>query len=202
MSDELKQSVQQKGNYIKDSRLNKEIKNELKQMKELEEEIDEIMQEEQLPKSDLRSEVIDLQQELQAARDKLLYAYAEIENIRVRSKQDIEKISKYALEKFIDELIPVIDGLERTLENIHTDDLTRSISDGVQLTLKMLLKAIEKFGVSQIDPLHIPFDPKFHEAMSTQENTEVDSGTILSVLQKGYLLHGRLVRPALVIVSK
>lgn len=194
-------SMKQENEQIQKTSLDEEIKKEIEDIQDLKEEVDEMNIETQ-PKNELSSEIIDLQQELKESRDKLIYAFAEMENIRNRTKQDIEKAHKYALEKFVNELIPIIENLERSIENITIDETKHPVFSGVQLTLQMFIKAIEKFGVKQIDPLHEPFDPKFHEAISTQENSEVEPNTILTVLQKGYFLYDRLVRPALVIVSK
>ena len=194
--------IERKDSHTEGPRLNKDIKREIEDIKDLEEEVSEMLETEKQPENELRSEIIDLQQELQGSKEKLLYAFAEMENIRSRTKQDIDKTRKYALEKIVNELVPVIDSLERAIESVTHSEKEHPVFGGVQLTLKMLLKAVEKFGVQQINPLHEPFNPQFHEAMSIKEDSEIESDTVLTVLQKGYLLNDRLVRPALVIVSK
>lgn len=154
--------------------------------------------------------IAELEQQLAAAKesaseekDRALRAVAEMENVRRRSAQDIEKARKFALEKFANELLPVIDSLERALEhtNQDTDDL-KALYEGVELTLKSLLNAAEKFGVLVIDPQGEPFDPNKHQAMSMVESDEVAPNAVLAVMMKGYELNGRVLRPAMVMVAK
>lgn len=129
---------------------------------------------------------------------------AEIENLRKRSQRDLEHAHKFALEKFAAELLPVKDSLEMGIaaaaasENIDPQKL----QEGSELTLKMLATTLEKFGVSEVDPQGQRFDPQFHEAMSMQLRADVEPNTVVTVVQKGYLLNERLIRPAMVIVSK
>jgi len=150
---------------------------------------------------DLEQQVNELKETITESHDKLLRAHAEMENIRNRAKQDVEKAHKYGLDRFIKELLPVVDNLELALESAGKQNLEQSVLEGVALTLKMFQKVLEQFGVKELDPLHQPFDPQTHEAMTVQKNTEVDPNTVLAVYQKGYLLNGRLVRPARVVVS-
>lgn len=154
--------------------------------------------------------IAELEQQLAAAKesaseekDRALRAVAEMENVRRRSAQDVEKARKFALEKFANELLPVIDSLERALEhtNQDTDDL-KALYEGVELTLKSLLNAAEKFGVLVIDPQGEPFDPNKHQAMSMVESDEVAPNAVLAVMMKGYELNGRVLRPAMVMVAK
>jgi molecular chaperone GrpE len=128
---------------------------------------------------------------------------AEMDNIQRRVKEDISKAHKFALEKFILELLPTIDGLERAVMT-HANEAAEvgGLLDGVNLTLKMLYSSLEKFAVSQVDPLGQVFNPELHQAISTQADPTAKSNTVLNVLQKGYLLNNRLLRPALVIVAK
>ena len=144
-----------------------------------------------------------LQEELVAARDASLRALAEAQNARRRAEQDVEKARKYALERFTGELLPVVDNLERALESTAEggDDI-KSIADGVDLTLKSLLDVLKRFNIEQIDPAGEPFDPQLHQAMSMVDNADVEPNTVLHVMQKGYSLSGRLIRPAMVLVSK
>ncbi|WP_107850537.1 nucleotide exchange factor GrpE [Oceanimonas marisflavi] len=154
--------------------------------------------------------VAELEQKLAAAessvkeeRDNALRAVAEMENIRRRAAQDVEKAQKFALEKFVGELLPVIDSLERAIEHTSDEsDAFKAVHEGVELTLKSLLSAVEKFGVAQIDPKGEPFDPNRHQAMSMVESNEVAANAVLAVMMKGYELNGRVLRPAMVMVSK
>ncbi|WFF40951.1 nucleotide exchange factor GrpE [Salinicola endophyticus] len=148
----------------------------------------------------LAARVEELEQALTEAKDQSMRAAAEAQNARRRAEQDAEKARKFALEKFVKELLPVVDSLEKGLESMQEVDETHR--EGVSMTLKMQLDALAKFGVEQIDPQGEPFDPQFHEAMSMVPNPELDPNTVMDVMQKGYTLNGRLVRPAMVIVSK
>jgi len=138
------------------------------------------------------------------AREDLLRVQAEMQNLRRRTEQDVEKAHKYGQEKFASELLAVIDNLERALEAAkdHEDGRVKAIYDGVNLTLKSFTDMFGKFNIEPIDPLGEPFDPQLHQAMSTQENAEVEPNTVTAVMQKGYMLHGRVLRPAMVMVSK
>lgn len=135
--------------------------------------------------------------------EKALRAQAELENLRKRTARDIENAHKYALEKFIAELLPVMDSMELGLSAAaeNTDDIA-SLKEGMELTHKMLAAALEKSGIRVIDPLGEKFDPARHEAISMLEQEGIASGHVISVMQKGYELNGRLVRPAMVVVAK
>ncbi len=136
-------------------------------------------------------------------QDALLRAQAELENFRKRAARDLENAHKYGLERLISELLPVKDSMELGIGAAENTDAELShVREGMELTLKMLQGAITKFGVEEIDPAGEPFDPEFHQAMTLQESQEMDSGTVLTVIQRGYSLNGRLVRPAMVIVAK
>ena len=141
--------------------------------------------------------------ELADAREQVLRAQAEVQNTRRRAEQDVERARKYALERFCGELLPVVDNLERALESASGDDeQLRPIAEGVELTLKSFLNALGKFNIEPVDPAGEPFDPQYHQAMSSVENPDVEPNTVVAVMQKGYTLNGRLVRPAMVMVSK
>ena len=141
--------------------------------------------------------------ELEKAKDQVLRHQAEVQNIKRRSDQDVEKARKYALERFCDELLPVVDSLERALLSATPEiEDVPPIVEGVELTLKMFVDTLAKFNIEQIDPEGEPFDPKLHQAMSMVENQDVEPNTVLSVMQRGYVLNGRLIRPAMVMVSK
>lgn len=136
-------------------------------------------------------------------KDTAIRAIAEMENIRRRSAIDVEKARKFALEKFVNELLPVIDNMERAISVTSTDDeATKSIIEGVELTLKTLLNAVEKFGVKAVDPQGEAFNPEHHQAIGMQPSEEFDSNTVMTVMQKGYMLNDRLLRPAMVMVAQ
>lgn len=136
-------------------------------------------------------------------KDSVIRAKAEVDNVRRRAAQDVEKARKFALEKFAGELLPTVDNLERAIDNLDAEDEAQKvIAEGVELTLQSLLSALEKFGVKAVDPKDQPFNPELHQAMSMQEVEGVAPNTVIAVMQKGYELNGRLVRPAMVMVSK
>jgi molecular chaperone GrpE len=151
--------------------------------------------------------VTQLQEELITSRDAALRAQADAQNVMRRAEHDVEKARKFALERFCNELLPVVDNLERALEAtvggiVGNNDVVRPIAEGVELTLKSFLDALKKFNIEAVDPQGEPFDPQFHQAMSLVENPDVEPNTVIAVMQKGYTLNGRLVRPAMVMVSK
>ncbi len=144
-----------------------------------------------------------LTEELAVAKDAVLRAQADAQNVMRRAEQDVEKARKFALERFAAELLPVVDNLERALEASSGDDeVVKPIAEGLQLTLKSFQDALKKFHIEAIDPAGEPFDAQLHQAMSMVENADVEPNTVIFVMQKGYTLHGRLVRPAMVMVSK
>ena len=154
------------------------------------------------PEADvLAAQVEELEQSLAEAKDQALRAAAEAQNVRRRAEQEAEKARKFALEKFVKELLPVVDSLEKALESMQ-DDASEAHREGVSMTLKMQLDVLSKFGVESIEPHGEPFDPQVHEAMAMVPNPELDPNTVMDVMQKGYLLNGRLVRPAMVVVSQ
>ncbi|MCW8883676.1 MAG: nucleotide exchange factor GrpE [Motiliproteus sp.] len=151
----------------------------------------------------LQDELEKAQEALTEAESQVLRARADVQNIRRRSEQDVEKAHKFALERFTNELLPVVDSLERAVESAQSEDeAVVAIRQGVDMTLSMMMAALKKFNVEPVDPQGEPFDPQHHQAMSMVENGDVEPNTVLHVMQKGYLLNGRLVRPAMVMVSK
>ena len=138
----------------------------------------------------------------QANRDSALRAQAEMENLRKRTVRDIENAHKYALDKFVNELLPVIDSLELGMTAAEGTENSDELLEGMNLTLQMFYTAMEKFGVKTIAPQGEKFNPEQHEAISMQEIEGSESGTVVTVMQKGYELNGRLVRPAMVVVAK
>jgi len=140
------------------------------------------------------------QQQVAEHQDKMLRMQAEMENLRKRTERDVSNAHKYAVEKFANELLQVKDSLELGL---NADDIdVDKLKEGTELTLKMLSNAFEKFAIEEVNPIDEAFDPNLHEAMTMQESAEHEPNIVLTVVQKGYTLHGRLIRPAMVIVSK
>ena len=136
-------------------------------------------------------------------RDSVLRIKAEMENLRRRTEQDVEKAHKFALEKFINELLPVIDSLDRALEvaDKANPDNTAMI-EGIELTLKSMLDVVRKFGVEVVGDTNVPLDPNVHQAIAMVESEDVEAGKVLGVMQKGYTLNGRTIRAAMVTVAK
>lgn len=156
---------------------------------------------EDAPVSEAEARIAELEGELEKVKDQALRTAADAQNARRRAEQDVDKARKFALEKFVKELLPVVDSLEKALESMANDasDVHR---EGVEMTLNMQLSALSKFGVKPLDPQGKPFDPQFHEAMTMVPNPNMEPNTVMDVMQKGYTLNERLVRPAMVVVSK
>jgi len=136
-------------------------------------------------------------------RDTVLRIKAEMENLRRRTEQDVEKAHKFALEKFVNELLPVIDSLDRALEvadKANPDNA--AMIEGIELTLKSMLDVVRKFGVEVIADTDVPLDPNVHQAIAMVESEEIEAGKVLGVMQKGYTLNGRTIRAAMVTVAK
>jgi len=153
--------------------------------------------------SDVMQELVKLQEELVAAKDQSLRTQAEMQNLRRRSERDVENAHKYALEKFIGELLPVVDNLERALQAVdQNNEELKAFTEGVELTLKSFQDVLVRYKVEAVEPKGQPFDPELHQAMSMLEMPEEAPNTVIDVFQKGYTLNGRLVRPAMVVVAK
>ncbi|MBP6122579.1 MULTISPECIES: nucleotide exchange factor GrpE [Providencia] len=155
----------------------------------------------------LAARIAELEQQLETSRkterEAMLRAHAEIENIRRRTELDIEKAHKFALEKFSNELLPVLDNLERAIEAAdHESEESKAMLEGLDLTLKAFTNAIAKFGIEVVGDTNVPFNPEVHQAMTMIESPDHQSGQVINVMQKGYTLNSRLLRPAMVIVSK
>jgi len=133
--------------------------------------------------------------------DQCLRLQADIETLRKRKERDVASAHKYALEKFVADLLPVRDSLEMGLAAADSADAAK-LKEGSELTLKMLASAMEKYNIQEINALNEQFNPEYHEAMSMQVREDVPPNTVITVVQKGYLLNDRLVRPAMVIVSR
>jgi molecular chaperone GrpE len=153
--------------------------------------------------SGVESELERLRTELGAAEDRALRAQAEAQNMIRRAERDVENSRKYALERFTGALLPVIDNLERALAAMgEPDEQTKALAEGVQLTHRSFLDVLQKFDVGVVDPAGQPFNPELHQAMAMVEQPEVAPNTVIQVMQKGYTLNGRLVRPAMVMVAR
>jgi molecular chaperone GrpE len=158
---------------------------------------------EQLRILELEAALAASEETLAAQKDSVIRAIADADNIRKRAQLDIDKARKFALEKFAAELLPVADNLERALQVADpANEAIKPVVDGVELTLKSFISGIEKFGIEVIDPQGQLFNPELHQAMSMQENAELAPNTVMAVMQKGYVLNGRLLRPAMVMVSR
>ena len=144
----------------------------------------------------------DLEAELAAAQDAALRAQADAVNIQRRSEQEIEKARKFALERFCGDLLSVVDNLERALESAGDDQGIASLLEGIELTRKGLMDVLVKYGVESVDPMGEPFDPETAQAMSMVEQPDAEPNSVIGVMQKGYTLNGRLLRPAMVMVAK
>jgi len=150
----------------------------------------------------LTQEVMALRQTAEEHLERARRAQAELENMRRRTARDIENAHRFALEKFITELLPVLDSLELGISATDSAEDVASLREGMDLTMKMFRTTLEKFGVKVIDPQGEKFNPEQHEAVTLQEAGDSTPGMVISVMQKGYELNGRLVRPAMVIVAK
>lgn len=149
------------------------------------------------------SEVEQLTAELVNAKDQVLRTHAEMQNLRRRMERDVENAHKYALEKFVGELLPVVDNLERSIQAMtDVGDEFKAVSDGIELTLKSFQDVLDRFKVEVVDPGGEVFNPELHQAMSMIEVADVKPNIVIDVFQKGYTLNGRLIRPAMVVVAK
>jgi len=168
---------------------------------------------EQAPTDDPQGErqsVDELSQELEEAQGKvkeyweqILRLKAEIENNRKRCEREVEQAHKYAVKNFVEALLPVTDSLELGIQASEQENATlETIREGMQMTMDLFKKILKQHGIEEIHPIGEKFNPEHHQAMSQQESSEHEPNTVLSVMQKGYLLNDRLVRPAMVVVSK
>ena len=156
----------------------------------------------ELPEEQPENQIEELQQKLSTLGEQLLREQAEMQNVRRRAQRDIESAHKYALEKFASELLSVVDNLERAIEAIDAEDeAQKAVAEGLELTLKTFIEVLGKYNVEAVDPEGQPFDAELHQAVSTVPNNDVEPNTVINVFQKGYTLNGRLVRPAMVVVS-
>lgn len=161
--------------------------------------------EEKLESPDKNADSLEAQLEQAQAKatenwDQYLRAKAEMDNLRRRNAKDVENAHKYGIDKFVSELLPVLDSMALGLA--AEDASAESLREGMELTMNMLDKMMEKLGIEEIDPLNEKFDAEKHQAMTMQPNADVEPNTVIAVMQKGYSLNERLIRPAMVMVSK
>jgi molecular chaperone GrpE len=185
-----------------------EIKNEQSKAEQSKEELNaeieaelldeiEAEQEEQQPVSE------QLLEQVAKANDQVLRVQAEMQNVRRRAERDVESAHKFALDKFAADLLPVVDNLERALAAIDAaDEGQKSVAEGLELTLKSFVEVLARYKIEAIDPAGQPFDAVLHQAVSMVPNPDLEASTVMDVVQKGYTLNGRLVRPAMVVVSQ
>lgn len=156
----------------------------------------------------LKSALEEAQEQVATLEDRALRAAAEAENVRRRADRSIENARKFALEKFVEDLLPAVDSFEKAVDAAvgHTEDeggaAVSAMAEGIELSLKLLRGAMERQGIAVVDPIGAPFDPNLHEAMTMVDNAEVEPNTVIDVFQKGYTVNGRLTRPARVIVAR
>jgi molecular chaperone GrpE len=149
----------------------------------------------------------EVREQLADAEDRALRAVAEADNIRKRADKAVENAHKYALESLTEKLLPVLDSFEKAVEKAaddgqESDGSVHATLEGVELSYRLFIDVLQKAGIKSIDPTGEPFDPEYHEAMSMLENPDAEPGSVLEVVQKGYILNDRLVRPARVLVAK
>ena len=144
-----------------------------------------------------------LLEQVASAKDQVLRVQAEMQNVRRRAERDVENAHNYALDKFTADLLPVVDNLERALATIDSaDEAQKGVSEGLELTLKSFMEVLSRHKIEAIDPAGEPFDADLHQAVSMVPNPDLEPNTVMDVFQKGYTLNGRLVRPAMVVVSQ
>jgi molecular chaperone GrpE len=149
----------------------------------------------------LQQALAEAQQQASTHKDQFLRTAAEMDNVRKRAQREVENASRYGLEKFAVELLPVLDSLQSAVSNAAQAD-AKSLAAGQEATLKLLVKAFERLNIRQINPTGEPFDPDRHEAVMAQESTTAEPNAVLQVVQPGFELSGRLLRPARVIVAR
>ncbi len=151
---------------------------------------------------ELKAVVQEKEQQIEELKQKLLYQQADFENFKKLKAKEKQDVLRFGNETLIKELLPVIDNLERAIEHAGKTDEAKAIAEGVALTLNGFLKVLEKFDVTRIEAAGKKFDPNFHEAVYQEESDKVEPGTVIGEFQKGYVMDGRLLRPAMVSVAK
>jgi molecular chaperone GrpE len=202
MSDQKKDIVEDETDDNQERELERQEKIDDEFDAELAAENSENMESKEVDVEFLQRQLEKLQEQSKVSLDKVVRAQAEMENLRKRAARDVENAHKYALEKFTNELLPIMDslelGLSASVKAKNLDDLCK----GMELTLEMFNTVMEKFGITMIEPKGEKFNPELHDAVSMQETDDSNSGIIIEVMQKGYTLNGRLIRPAMVVVAK
>ena len=150
----------------------------------------------------LQAQISALENQAKENLDKAMRAAAELDNVRKRSSRDVENAHKYALEKFLNDLLPVLDSMELGMNAASSAEDIDSLREGMELTLKKFTAVMTQYGITEVFPQGEKFNPELHEAVSMQELEGAESGSVTAVMQKGYELNGRLVRPAMVVVAK
>ncbi|QIV95643.1 molecular chaperone GrpE [Allofrancisella inopinata] len=184
-------------NQIEDKNLDTEKETEQKPSSRA---VHELSIEEQLEKS--KDTIKELEETCDAMKEEVLRAKAEAENTRKRAERDVQNARKFGIEKFAKELLPVMDSIEQALKHEVKLEEAIAMKDGVELTAKIFVDVLKKNGLEEVDPRGEKFDPNMHEAMAMIPNPEFENDTVFEVFQKGYLLNGRVVRAAKVIVVK
>lgn len=206
MSDESKTTENPTSESLQDSKASESGNTSEKaaQYQEVESQVEAEREDQGAEEPETAEDIIErLQQEVVTAKEDVLRAAAEAQNSRRRAEQDVEKARKFALERFVADLLPVVDNLERAMSAIDSeDDKNKSVLEGIELTHKSFLDTLSRYQVVVVDPVGEPFDPELHQAMSMVPNPDAEPNTVLEVFQKGYVLNSRLVRPAMVVVSK
>jgi len=157
---------------------------------------------EEMTKQELLKEVKDTEKKSQENYDLYMRTYAEMENIKRRGIKERQELSKYANESLIKEILPVIDNLQKAISHAQNDKNLSGLVEGIELTLDGLMATLEKAGLKEVEAEGRPFDPNFHEAISKQIDDKVTPGHVMTELQKGYVLNGRLIRPSMVVISE
>ncbi|MBL42963.1 MAG: nucleotide exchange factor GrpE [Rhodospirillaceae bacterium] len=203
--------VKNKDNKIEKSNSNDDLQkeesnnNELQQDELTEKNLEDIDKEKQASNDEKDSDLIN---EVSDLKDQLLRSMAEVENIRKRSKKELEDTNKYAITGFAREILSISDNLRRALESISKDDdeekseSFKNLIKGVELTERELISVLNRYGINEVKPMGERFDVKFHQAMFEEETSDHDPGTVIQVLQSGYVIQDRLLRPAMVGVAK
>ncbi len=166
----------------------------------------EASEEEQLPIEEPVEEEVEVSEgdavdeQVAQYKDQALRALAEVENIKRRAARDVEHAHKFAVEKLLNDLVPVLDSLDKAVETAAATEGAEAIAEGVQLSLKLFIDTLGRSGIEEIDPLGEPFDPQVHEAMAMVPNPDAEPNSVMEVMAKGYTLNGRVVRAAKVVV--
>ncbi len=167
-----------------------------------EDEVEKLIPLEKMTKEELIERIGAIQELADKNYELYVRSQAEIENLRKRFQKDKQDLAKFANDTIIKQLLPVADNLEKAIAHAMDANSLDALREGINLTLKGLLDTLEKNGVERVEALNQPFDPNFHEAVSEAENNTVEPGTVLNEFQKGYTLNKRLIRPAMVVVSR